>query len=78
LVGLIDPASSPLSIGEGSRISVDPGQRIGLRGAGQITLDGELNAWGGIVDIRQQQFGAIDVATSLQEADPTPHNRSIW
>ncbi len=78
LAGLIDPASSPLSIGEGSRISVDPGQRIGLRGAGQITLDGELNAWGGIVDIRQQQFGAIDVATSLQEADPTPHNRSIW
>ncbi|MBC8998518.1 filamentous hemagglutinin family protein [Pseudomonas sp. N40(2020)] len=78
LVGLIDPANSPLSIGEGARISVDPGQRISVRGAGQITVDGELNAWGGAIDIRQQQFGSIDVATSLQEADPTAHNRSIW
>ncbi|WLH33342.1 filamentous hemagglutinin family protein [Pseudomonas sp. FP2196] len=78
LPGLIDPANSPLSIGQGARISVDPGQRIGLRGAGQITVDGELNAWGGSIDIRQQQFGSIDVATSLQEADPTAHNRSIW
>ncbi|MFJ2319420.1 filamentous haemagglutinin family protein [Pseudomonas sp. NPDC087817] len=76
--GLIDPADSPLSIGQGSRINVDPGQRISLRGAGQITVDGELNAWGGSIDIRQQQFGSIDVATSLQEADPTAHNRSIW
>ncbi|QAX84866.1 hemagglutinin [Pseudomonas sp. DTU12.3] len=77
-LALIDPASSPLSIGHGARISVDPGQRIKLRGAGQITVEGELNAWGGTLDIRQQQFGSLDVATKLQNADPQAHNRSIW
>lgn len=77
-LALIDPASSPLSIGHGARISVDPGQRINLRGAGQITVDGQLHAWGGTLDIRQQQFGSLDVATRLQNADPQAHNRSIW
>ncbi|MED7670621.1 filamentous hemagglutinin N-terminal domain-containing protein [Pseudomonas moraviensis subsp. stanleyae] len=77
-LALIDPANSPLSIGHGARISVDPGQRINLRGAGQITVNGQLNAWGGTLDIRQQQFGSLDVATRLQNADPQAHNRSIW
>ena len=78
LISLIDPANSALTLSQGSRISVDPGQRINLRGAGQITVDGELNAWGGTVDIRQQQFGFNDVATASQEADSNVHNRSIW
>ncbi|QTD30979.1 filamentous haemagglutinin family protein [Pseudomonas fluorescens] len=78
VLNLIDPASSTLRIGQNSRISVDPGQRINVRGAGQITVDGELNAWGGTIDIRQQQFGLLDVATGLQEADPNRHDRSIW
>ena len=78
LVGLIDAADSPLTLGRGSRISVDPGQSIKLRGAGQITVDGELNAWGGTIDIRQQQFGSIQPATSIQTADPNAHDRSIW
>lgn len=78
LVGLIDAADSPLTLGRGSRISVDPGQSIKLRGAGQITVDGELNAWGGTIDIRQQQFGSIQPATSIQAADPNAHDRSIW
>ncbi|WP_085582258.1 MULTISPECIES: filamentous hemagglutinin family protein [unclassified Pseudomonas] len=77
LRNLIDPANSPLLLGQGSRISVDPGQRISLRGPGQITVDGELNAWGGTLDIRQQQFAAIDPATSDQTADPKAHQRSI-
>ncbi|MCU1761408.1 filamentous hemagglutinin family protein [Pseudomonas sp. 14P_8.1_Bac3] len=77
-VNLMDPANNALTIGQGSRISVDPGQRINLRSAGQITIDGELNAWGGTLDIRQQQFGLINVETSPQEADPTAHQRSIW
>ncbi|HWH89706.1 MAG TPA: filamentous hemagglutinin family protein [Pseudomonas sp.] len=77
-LALIDPANSPLSIGHGARISVDPGQRINLRGAGQITVDGQLHAWGGTLDIRQQQFGSLDVATKVQNADPQAHNRSIW
>ncbi|MPQ72161.1 hypothetical protein, partial [Pseudomonas sp. MWU12-2323] len=58
LIGLIDAANSTLTLGRGSRISVDPGQSIKLRGAGQITVQGELNAWGGAIDIRQQQFGS--------------------
>ncbi|WP_160109880.1 filamentous hemagglutinin N-terminal domain-containing protein, partial [Pseudomonas izuensis] len=75
---LMDPVNSSLTLGRGSRVSVDPGQRINLRGAGQITLEGELNAWGGTIDVRQQQFGSIDVATTDQVADPTAHTRSIW
>ncbi|WP_212627360.1 filamentous haemagglutinin family protein [Pseudomonas sp. PP3] len=70
-----DPANSTLTIGQGSRISVDPGQRINLRSAGQITVDGELNAWGGTIDIRQQQYAAADAS---QLADPKAHARSIW
>ena len=78
LIGLIDAANSTLTLDRGSRISVDPGQRITLRGAGQITVDGELNAWGGTIDIRQQQFGSINPTTSNQQADPKAHERSIW
>lgn len=70
--------ASTLTLGRASRITVDPGQRINLRGTGQITLEGELQAWGGTLDIRQQQFGSIDVATSQQQADSKAHNRSIW
>ncbi|WP_419710764.1 filamentous haemagglutinin family protein [Pseudomonas sp. NFX224] len=77
-ISQMDPVSSILTIGQGARISVDPGQRINLRSAGQLTVDGELNAWGGTLDIRQQQFGSIDVESSQQEADPTAHTRSIW
>jgi filamentous hemagglutinin family protein len=76
--GLIDPLNTALTLGAGSRISVDPGQRIGLRGPGQITLNGELNAWGGTIDIRQQQFGSSDPAENVQEAANQAHNRSIW
>lgn len=78
LLSLIDAANSSLTLGRGSRISVDPGQSITLRGAGQITVDGELNAWGGTIDIRQQQFGSIKPATSDQLAEPNAHDRSIW
>lgn len=78
LIGLIDAANSTLTLGRGSRISVDPGQSIKLRGAGQITVDGELNAWGGAIDIRQQQFGSNKPATSIVVADPNAHDRSIW
>ncbi|MCL9800534.1 filamentous haemagglutinin family protein [Pseudomonas sp. AKS31] len=78
LIGLIDAANSTLTLGRGSRISVDPGQSIKLRGAGQITVAGELNAWGGTIDIRQQQFGTNKPATAIIVADPNAHDRSIW
>ena len=77
-IDLVDAANSTLTIGRQTRISVDPGQRINLRGGGQITVDGELNAWGGTIDIRQQQFGAVDPATFAQNFDPKAHDRSIW
>ncbi|WP_445178564.1 filamentous haemagglutinin family protein [Pseudomonas sp. McL0111] len=77
-IDLIDPANSTLTIGQQTRISVDPGQRIDLRGGGQITVDGQLNAWGGTIDIRQQQFASIDPATFAQNFDPQAHDRSIW
>ncbi|CAI8790534.1 filamentous haemagglutinin family protein [Pseudomonas sp. IT-P395] len=77
-VALSDPARNALTLGQGSRISVDPGQSINVRGAGQITVDGELHAWGGIIDIRQQQFGSMNVAEASQVADKNAHNRSIW
>lgn len=76
--GLLDPLNTALTLGAGSRISVDPGQRIGLRGPGQITLNGELNAWGGTIDVRQQQFGLTDPAVNPLEAANQAHNRSIW
>ncbi|MDT3309734.1 filamentous hemagglutinin family protein [Pseudomonas sp. rhizo66] len=78
LIGLIDAANSTLTLGRGSRISVDPGQSIKLRGAGQITVAGELNAWGGTIDIRQQQFGSNKPASAIIVADPNAHDRSIW
>lgn len=78
LIGLIDAANSTLTLGRGSRISVDPGQSIKLRGAGQITVAGKLNAWGGTIDIRQQQFGTNKPATAIIVADPNAHDRSIW
>uniref|UniRef100_UPI001A9EDE0D filamentous haemagglutinin family protein n=1 Tax=unclassified Variovorax TaxID=663243 RepID=UPI001A9EDE0D len=74
----IDPAASPLSIGRGARIAVDPGQAIALRGAGQITIDGTLVAPGGSIDVRQQQHGFVDPATSTTSVDGTVHQRSIW
>ncbi|CAI8895768.1 filamentous haemagglutinin family protein [Pseudomonas serboccidentalis] len=76
-INLIDPSAGALTLGQGSRISVDPGQRISVCGAGQIDLYGELDAWGGTIDVRQQQFGTIDVASNPQSADPRLHNRSI-
>ena len=77
-VALTDPARNTLTLGQGSRISVDPGQSINLRGAGQMTVEGELNAWGGLIDIRQQPFGSMNVADASQTADNNAHNRSIW
>ncbi|MEV9619727.1 filamentous hemagglutinin family protein [Serratia marcescens] len=74
----LDPASQTLELGHGSLVEVDPGRAIVLRGSGQITLDGTLNAWGGRIDVRQQQFGQIDVAESFQSAQAQAHARSIW
>lgn len=78
ILAQLDPASQTLELGRGSLVEVDPGRAIVLRGPGQITLDGTLNAWGGRIDVRQQQFGQIDVAESFQIAQAQAHARSIW
>lgn len=74
-------ASSPtntsaptLRIGTNAEISVDPGQSIDIGGAGQITIDGRLNAWGGEIAVR-----GIGLASDSQNAINTAgHGRSIW
>ena len=40
-----------LVIGAGARIGVDPGRRIGLKGQGQITVEGTLTAHGGEIAV---------------------------
>ncbi|MEG3089656.1 filamentous haemagglutinin family protein [Sphingomonas sp. PB4P5] len=49
-----------LLIGRGATISVDPGQRLALGAANQITVQGRLNAWGGVIDIQQIGLRARD------------------
>ncbi|MBR1221659.1 filamentous hemagglutinin family protein [Bradyrhizobium sp. U87765 SZCCT0131] len=60
-----------LDIGTGSTISVDPGQTIALRGGSQITVDGHLNAFGGVISITEAR-------ASLDTFENQPHSRSIW
>lgn len=71
-------AGADLLIGRGSRVTVDPGQTIQLRGAGQVTVLGALTAPGGRIDIRQLRLGDIDVAESGEPASGQVHDRSIW
>ncbi|WP_292225341.1 filamentous haemagglutinin family protein [Brevundimonas sp.] len=59
-----------IEIGEGAVVSVDPGQAIRLLGRGQLTVNGRLNAWGGLISIDQVRF-----ADTL---NAPAHNRSIW
>ncbi|RQG44882.1 hemagglutinin [Pseudomonas aeruginosa] len=74
----IDPAKQTLALGRGSLVEVDPGRAIVLRGPGQITLEGTLNAWGGSIDVRQQQFGEIDIVKDSVSAHGQADGRSIW
>lgn len=78
ILAQLDPILQGLALEPGSLIEVDPGRAITLRGAGQITLNGTLNAWGGRIDVRQQQFGEIDTATDFKAAHGQVDGRSIW
>jgi len=74
LSGAAAMASTALSVGQGSVISVDPGQAINLRSIGQLTLNGTLNAWGGKVTL-----GAVPLSGPVAEAvNAAGHGRSIW
>ncbi|MFC7379186.1 filamentous haemagglutinin family protein [Brevundimonas sp. GCM10030266] len=63
-------AGGTVEIGEGAVVSVDPGQSIRMRGVSQLTVNGRLNAWGGLISIDQERLD-LALGTSL-------HNRSIW
>ncbi|NWD71876.1 filamentous hemagglutinin family protein [Pseudomonas gingeri] len=65
-------ATTALLVGSGAVISVDPGQSINLGSVGQLTLNGTLNAWGGVVSLNT--IGAVDAA---QPVNGTGNSRSI-
>ncbi|WP_447774140.1 filamentous haemagglutinin family protein [Variovorax boronicumulans] len=62
-------SSSTLRIGRDARVAVDPGQSIALRSAGQLTVDGRLDAWGGRIEL-----GSVAARLSLDEAK----GLSVW
>ncbi len=69
-----DMASTVLNLGEGSVISVDPGQGIDVRSIGQLTANGTLNAWGGRVSLTELSVGD----TVRDQVNAQGHGRSIW
>ncbi|WCD83366.1 filamentous haemagglutinin family protein [Pseudomonas sp. TUM22785] len=69
-----DIATTPLLVGKGAILNVDPGQSIGLAGIGQVTVDGTLNAWGGRISVNSIIVSAPD--TELQK--PLETYQSIW
>jgi filamentous hemagglutinin family protein len=56
-------SSTTLQIGRDARVAVDPGQSIALRSAGQLTVDGRLDAWGGRIEL-----GSISAKLNADEA----------
>ncbi|MHC8367505.1 filamentous hemagglutinin family protein [Pseudomonas sp. ZT5P21] len=69
-----DMTTTALTLGQGSVISVDPGQSINLRSIGQLTANGTLNAWGG-----QVSLGGLSVTGQAAEnINAIGHGRSIW
>jgi len=59
-----------VTIGQGARIGVDPGQSISILGTRQITIDGRLDAWGGSIAINNIGDGSVTIGN-------VP-GRSIW
>ncbi|NMG33633.1 filamentous hemagglutinin N-terminal domain-containing protein [Azoarcus sp. TTM-91] len=68
-------ARGDFTMGEGSRIEVDPGRSITLEGNSQITLDGTLLARGGRISVLDGDFG-MGVDANLPQG--TPNARSLW
>ncbi|NMK50630.1 filamentous hemagglutinin N-terminal domain-containing protein, partial [Achromobacter sp. Bel] len=61
----------PVVIGEGARVSVDPGRSIEIKGADQLTVLGRLEAWGGRIAIQEPRLGEQPYA-------PKSNPRSVW
>ncbi|MDN2674794.1 filamentous hemagglutinin family protein [Janthinobacterium sp. SUN026] len=67
-------ATAQARIGQGARISVDPGQSISVRSIGQLSVDGTLNAWGGSIAL-----GGVSVQPTVSDSvEAQGHGRSIW
>ncbi len=61
-------------IGKGARISVDPGRSLSIGSIGQLTVDGQLDAWGGRIVLSEIQPVRVRLGQAVDEA---PHQRSI-
>jgi hypothetical protein len=61
-----------LTVEKGAVLNVDPGRALNLASIGQLTVNGQLNAWGGSVSLRQ--INPIVIDSGLDEA---AHQRSI-
>lgn len=72
LSALADRPDVSLVVERGAVLSVDPGQAINLASIGQLTVNGQLNAWGGSVSL--SQINPIIIDGGLDEA---AHQRSI-
>ncbi|WP_095053766.1 filamentous haemagglutinin family protein [Pseudomonas sp. Irchel s3b2] len=69
---LADRSNVSLTIEDGAVLSVDPGQALNLASIGQLTVNGQLNAWGGLVNL--SQINPVIIDAGLDEA---AHQRSI-
>ncbi|WP_454735810.1 filamentous haemagglutinin family protein [Cupriavidus necator] len=66
---------APVVVGRGATVTVEPGRALTLRGNGQITVDGTLNAWGGKIAVLQTALGA---APDTAAPSGQPDTKSIW
>ncbi|WP_167481260.1 filamentous haemagglutinin family protein [Acidovorax cavernicola] len=66
---------SPLVVGEGAQVALDPGRALTLRGNGQITVEGTLSAWGGRVALLPGTHGT---GNESNLADGIANARSYW
>jgi filamentous hemagglutinin family protein len=64
-----------LLVGEGARITVDPGKTLALTGNGQITIEGALTAHGGRISVLPGDLGEGNAANA---PNGTPNARSLW
>ena len=69
---LSDRPDVSLIVEKGAVLSVDPGHALSLASIGQLTVNGQLNAWGGSVNL--SQINPVTIANGLDEA---AHQRSI-
>jgi len=68
--GALATGQSPLAIGQGAVIAVDPGQTVDLHSDGQLTIEGRIDAWGGKINLASKPALASGMSYSA--------TRSVW